>query len=90
MNFYLFSICNTQHFIKYKGENKLNNMQEKSNESTPRRPEGERALDAQILFITDQQLVEMNKGQLVVLHEHIPHSVKAKSEAVFLLSMAIK
>ncbi len=130
-------------------------MQEKSNESTPRRPEGERALDAslvtvnlpfyidqirkepswkdsdrnaitifksdnlrlvlvalhpgaemvrhtaagiihiqvlegQILFITDQQSVEMNKGQLVVLHERIPHSVKAKSEAVFLLSMAIK
>ena len=130
-------------------------MQEKSTESTPQRPEGERALDAplvtvnisfyidqikkepswkdsdrnaitifksdnlrlllvalhsgaemvrhtapgiihvqvlegQILFITDQQSVEMSKGQLVVLHERIPHSVKAKSEAVFLLSVAIR
>ncbi|MFI5125122.1 MAG: cupin domain-containing protein [Chitinophagales bacterium] len=129
-------------------------MQEKSNDSTPKRPEGERALDAalvtvnlpfyidqikkeaswkesdrnaitlfksdnlrlvlvalhqgaemathtspgvlhiqvlegQIRFITDQQTVELFKNQMLVLHERIPHSVKAESEAVFLLSISI-
>lgn len=129
-------------------------MQEKSNDSTPKRPEGERALDAalvtvnlpfyidqikkeaswkesdrnaitlfksdnlrlvlvalhqgaemathtspgvlhiqvlegQIRFITDQQTVELFKNQMLVLHERIPHSVIAESEAVFLLSISI-
>ena len=129
-------------------------MQEKSNDSTPKRPEGERALDAslvtvnlpfyidqvkkeaswkesdrnaitlfksanlrlvlvalhqeaemtrhtspgvlhiqvlegQIRFITDEQNVELFKNQMLVLHERIPHSVKAESEAVFLLSISI-
>ena len=129
-------------------------MQEKSNDSTPKRPEGERAIDAtlvtvnlpfyidqikkeaswkesdrnaitlfksanlrlvlvalhqgaemtrhtspgvlhiqvlegQIRFITDQQTVELFKNQMLVLHERIPHSVKAESEAVFLLSISI-
>jgi len=130
-------------------------MQEKSNDSTPKRPEGERALDAalvtvnlpfyidqirkeeswkqsdrnaitifksdqlslvlvalhagaemarhtapgiihiqvlegQIRFITGEQTVELNKNQMLVLHERIPHSVKAESEAVFLLSISIR
>ena len=129
-------------------------MQEKSNDSTPKRPEGERALDAslvtvnlpfyidqvkkeaswkesdrnaitlfksanlrlvlvalhqgaemakhtspgvlhiqvlegQIRFITDEQNVELFKNQMLVLHERIPHSVKAESEAVLLLSISI-
>jgi quercetin dioxygenase-like cupin family protein len=129
-------------------------MLEKSNESTPKRPEGERALDAalvtvnlpfyidqiknesswkesdrnaitifkseklrlvlvalrqaaemarhtspgilhiqtlegKIRFITDQQTVELNKNQMLVLHERIPHSVVAETEAVFLLSISI-
>lgn len=129
-------------------------MQEKSNDSTPKRPEGDRAIDAalvtvnlpfyidqikketswkesdrnaitifksdklrlllialhmgaemakhsapgiihiqvlegQIRFFTDQQTIDLDKGQLLVLHERIPHSVKAISEAVFLLSISI-
>jgi len=129
-------------------------MLEKSNDSTPKRPEGERALDAplvtvnlpfyidqikkeaswkesdrnaitifksrnlrlvlvalhpgaemarhespgvlhiqvlegQVRFVTDQQTVELNKNQMLVLHEHIPHSVVAETETVFLLSLSI-
>jgi quercetin dioxygenase-like cupin family protein len=129
-------------------------MQQRSNDSTPQRPEGERAIDAplvtidlpfyidlikkepswkdsdrnaitifksdnlrlvlvalhpgaemakhiapgiihlqvlegNLLFLANQQSVLLNKGQMVVLHERIPHSVTAKTEAVFLLSIAI-
>jgi quercetin dioxygenase-like cupin family protein len=129
-------------------------MKEKSNESTPQRPEGERAIDAalvsldlthymeeikkeptwkdsdrnaitifksdhlrlllialhsgaemprhtasgiinlqilegHILFQTDQQSADLKKGQVIVLHEGIPHSVTAKSETVFLLSISV-
>lgn len=46
-------------------------------------------IEGQIRFITDQQIVELNKNQMLVSHEGIPHRVKAESEAVFLLSISV-
>lgn len=127
-------------------------MEEKYNEATPQRPEGDRQVDAQILaidlprfikqikeetawkesdrnaitvfktnglrivlialhkgieivrhtadgiisvqvlegkmqFNTDQQSVELSKGQMLALHERIPHSVLAIEETIFLLTL---
>jgi quercetin dioxygenase-like cupin family protein len=41
-----------------------------------------------IHFNTDQQSVELSSGQMLTLHEKIPHSVVAKKETVFLLTLA--
>ena len=46
-------------------------------------------LEGNIIFLVGEQPVELNKGQIVVLHERIPHSVTAKTEAVFLLSVTL-
>ncbi|MBK8711833.1 MAG: hypothetical protein IPL97_08185 [Niastella sp.] len=40
-----------------------------------------------ILFTTDQQSVELKDGQILALHERIPHSVRAVKESVFLLTL---
>jgi len=40
-----------------------------------------------ILFNTDQQTVELQDGQMLALHERIPHSVRAVKESVFLLTL---
>lgn len=45
-------------------------------------------LEGQIKFNTDQQSVELSKGQMLALHERIPHSVLAIKEAIFLLTLA--
>ena len=47
-------------------------------------------LDGSIQFTTDEQSVEMDKGQMLALHEGIPHSVLAKEEAIFLLTITTK
>jgi quercetin dioxygenase-like cupin family protein len=44
-------------------------------------------LEGQIEFNTDQQSVELGKGQMLALHERIPHSVKALRETIFLLTL---
>lgn len=44
-------------------------------------------LEGQIQFNTDQQSVELGKGQMLALHERIPHSVKAIRETIFLLTL---
>lgn len=44
-------------------------------------------LEGQIRFNTDQQSVGLNKGQVLTLHKGIPHSVLAKEETVFLLTL---
>ncbi len=44
-------------------------------------------LEGQIQFNTDQQSVELGKGQMLALHERIPHSVKAIQETTFLLTL---
>lgn len=46
-------------------------------------------LEGLIQFNTDDQSVGLSKGQMLALHERIPHSVKALQESVFLLTLAI-
>lgn len=45
-------------------------------------------LDGQMKFTTDLQSVELGKGQMLTLHELIPHSVLAIEETFFLLTLA--
>ena len=44
-------------------------------------------LEGQIQFNTDRQSVELISGQMLALHEGIPHSVKALRETIFLLTL---
>ena len=44
-------------------------------------------LEGQIEFNTDHQSVELDKGQMLALHERVPHSVKAIRETIFLLTL---
>ena len=44
-------------------------------------------LEGQIQFTTGEQTVELSKGQMLTLHKGIPHSVLAKEETVFLLTL---
>jgi quercetin dioxygenase-like cupin family protein len=47
-------------------------------------------LEGQIRFTTDEQSVELDKGQMLALHEGIPHSVLAMEETIFLLTLTTK
>lgn len=44
-------------------------------------------LEGEMLFNIDEQPVELSKGQMVALHKGIPHSVFAKEETIFLLTL---
>ena len=44
-------------------------------------------LEGQMLFTTNEQSVELGKGEMLALHENIPHSVLAKEETIFLLTL---
>lgn len=44
-------------------------------------------LEGQITFRTEQEPVELHKGQMLALHAGIPHSVLAREESVFLLTL---
>lgn len=44
-------------------------------------------LEGQILFTTETQTVELGAGQMLALHKEIPHSVLAKEETIFLLTL---
>jgi len=44
-------------------------------------------LEGIILFKTDEHSVEVGQGQMLALHSGIPHSVLAKEEAFFLLTL---
>ena len=44
-------------------------------------------LEGQMQFKTDEQSVEMGKGQMLALHKGIPHSVLAHEETIFLLTL---
>ena len=44
-------------------------------------------LEGQIKFTIDDQSVELNKGQMLALHQNIPHSVLAIQETIFLLTL---
>jgi quercetin dioxygenase-like cupin family protein len=45
-------------------------------------------LEGDIEFSTEEQCVRLAQGQMITLHERIPHSVIANSEAIFLLTIA--
>ena len=44
-------------------------------------------LEGQLQFNIDMESIELNKGQMLALHERIPHSVLAMTESVFLLTL---
>ena len=44
-------------------------------------------LEGQMQFNTDVKSVELNKGQMLALHERIPHSIMAVKETIFLLTL---
>jgi quercetin dioxygenase-like cupin family protein len=44
-------------------------------------------IEGEMQFTTDDQTVTLGSGQMLVLHEGIPHSVLAKEETVFLLTL---
>ena len=44
-------------------------------------------LEGQMQFNTDWRSVELSKGQMLALHEGIPHSVLALKETIFLLTL---
>ena len=47
-------------------------------------------LEGQMKFTADPQTVVLSKGQMLTLHELIPHSVLAIEETVFLLTLSTK
>lgn len=44
-------------------------------------------LEGQMIFNTDEQSIELGKGQMLALHKGIAHSVVAKEETIFLLTL---
>ena len=46
-------------------------------------------LEGKIKFTTDIKTVELSKGQMLALHERIPHSVVAIEETAFVLTLTI-
>ena len=46
-------------------------------------------LEGKIHFTTEQKTVSLEKGQMIALHEKIPHSVVAVQESFFLLTLAM-
>ncbi len=44
-------------------------------------------LKGKIMFNTTKESIDLGKGQMLVLHEGIPHSVVAKKKTVFLLTL---
>ena len=46
-------------------------------------------LNGRIKFCTDKEKVKMKKGDLLVLHEEVSHSVEAKEESTILLTLSM-
>ena len=44
-------------------------------------------LEGQMQFNTEWRSVELSNGQMLALHERIPHSVLALKETIFLLTL---
>ena len=44
-------------------------------------------LEGQLKFTTDVKSVELSKGQMLALHERIPHSLLAIKETIFILTL---
>lgn len=47
-------------------------------------------LKGKLEFKTDEQSVKLSEGQILALHENIPHSVVAKKKSIFLLTLTTK
>lgn len=47
-------------------------------------------LEGHIVFKTEQKTSERTTGQMLALHTGIPHSVIAKKESIFLLTLSLK
>lgn len=47
-------------------------------------------LEGKIEFSTDQESIQLERGQMVALQDNIVHCVKAVSESFFLLTLALK
>lgn len=46
-------------------------------------------IDGKVNFITDEETVQLEKGQMIALHENITHSVVALTDSFFLLTLAM-
>jgi quercetin dioxygenase-like cupin family protein len=46
-------------------------------------------LEGNMIFTTDVQSIELTSGEIITLHEGVEHSVVAKEETVFLITIAI-
>ena len=44
-------------------------------------------MEGQILFTTEDQSIELGQGEMLALHKNVPHSVLAKEETIFLLTL---
>ncbi len=44
-------------------------------------------LEGHIIFTVEEHSVELGKGEMLTLHERIPHNVLAKEETIFLLTL---
>jgi len=47
------------------------------------------ALEGKIQFTAEQQITQLEKGQMIALQENIMHSVKALTDSFFLLTLAM-
>ena len=47
-------------------------------------------LEGGIVFRSEKQTAELDEGQMVALHAGVPHSVSARKESVFLLTIAVQ
>ena len=46
-------------------------------------------LEGKVIFGTDQKIVEIEKGSMIMLQEKVPHSVHAIEESFFLLTISM-
>lgn len=44
-------------------------------------------LVGQVIITTEKQSVELGQGEMLALHENVPHNVLAKEETIFLLTL---
>lgn len=44
-------------------------------------------LEGEILFTTEERSVKLKQGEMLALHENVPHSVQANEETIFLLTL---
>lgn len=61
-------------------------------ETTPATVDGTGVMNLQVLdgnihFSAANETLEINRGQMVMLHEHIPFTIKANQETICLLTM---